>query len=634
MTPKLKKLRLRVIVALAAFVVLYGLDMAGLLKDLPYLRLALFLAPYLVAGYDVIKKAFENIRHGHVFDENFLMLIATVGAFAIGEYPEGCAVMIFYQIGELFQGYAVGRSRASISAMMDIAAEYANLEDEDGNIEEVDPDDVEPGSVIVIRPGERVPLDGVVIEGASFVDTVALTGEAVPRSVSAGDDIISGCVNGEGTLKVRTTKSYDDSTVARILELVENATEKKAKIENFITVFAKWYTPVVTIGAVVLAVGVPLVLGGSLEVWMEWIKRACIFLVISCPCALVISVPLGFFAGIGAASKMGVLVKGSNYLEALSDLHTVVFDKTGTLTRGEFRVSELIVREGRKDYLLETAAHAEGFSTHPIAASIREAYENYVNQSGDGAALDMSVVGDVREIPGCGLVANVAGDTVLVGNEKLMKDEGIDYLHCDRSGTLIYVARAGEFIGTMVIKDTLKDGAKTAMDNLRDNGVKRTVMLTGDMEQTAREVAEECGIDEYHSQLLPGDKVYKVEELLGDMSGKRRLAFVGDGINDAPVLARADIGIAMGSMGSDAAIEAADVVLMDDSVEKIGDVVKLARRTVGIVRQNVVFALTVKFAVLILGAFGLANMWEAVFADVGVCVIAILNSMRALNHPK
>ena len=501
---------------------------------------------------------------------------------------------------------------------MDICPEYANIE-EDGVLKQVDPDDVEVGSIIVVKPGERIPLDGIVVEGESLIDTAALTGESVPRSAKAGDEIISGCVNGSGTLKVKTTKEFDDSTVAKILELVENASSKKAKVENFITRFAKYYTPVVTIGAVILAILPPLILGGG---WAEWIQRACIFLVISCPCALVISVPLGFFGGIGAASKIGVLVKGSNYLEAVAEMTTIVFDKTGTLTKGEFKVTDVITENGSKEELIELAALGEGYSNHPIANSIREAY---------GKELDLNRVTNTEEIAGHGIKA-VIGKTVLLGNEKLMKSESIFYTSCKSMGTVVYVACNGVFEGAVVISDTIKDGAKEAIRDMKQVGVRHTVMLTGDRREAAETVAQTLGIDEVHAELLPGGKVEQVEALLKAEKQKERLAFVGDGINDAPVLTRADIGIAMGSMGSDAAIEAADIVLMDDDVTKIASVVRIARKTLRIVKQNIVFALAIKALVLILGALGMANMWEAVFADVGVSVIAILNSMRTLNE--
>lgn len=620
MTKKQKKMLYRIIVTFLLFAVLMVCEHTGRMDGWNKIVLfVIYLVPYLVIGYDIVYKAARNISHGQVFDENFLMMIATFGAFGVGEYSEAVAVMLFYQVGELFQGYAVGKSRQSISDMMDICPEYANIE-EDGVLKQVDPDDVEVGSIIVVKPGERIPLDGIVVEGESLIDTAALTGESVPRSAKAGDEIISGCVNGSGTLKVKTTKEFDDSTVAKILELVENASSKKAKVENFITRFAKYYTPVVTIGAVILAILPPLILGGG---WAEWIQRACIFLVISCPCALVISVPLGFFGGIGAASKIGVLVKGSNYLEAVAEMTTIVFDKTGTLTKGEFKVTDVITENGSKEELIELAALGEGYSNHPIANSIREAY---------GKELDLNRVTNTEEIAGHGIKAVIDGKTVLLGNEKLMKSESIFYTPCKNMGTVVYVACNGVFEGAVVISDTIKDGAKEAIHDMKQVGVRHTVMLTGDRKEAAETVAQTLGIDEVHAELLPGGKVEQVEALLKAEKEKERLAFVGDGINDAPVLTRADIGIAMGSMGSDAAIEAADIVLMDDDVTKIASVVRIARKTLRIVKQNIVFALAIKALVLILGALGMANMWEAVFADVGVSVIAILNSMRTLNE--
>ena len=620
MTKKQKMMLYRIIVTFLLFAVLMVCEHTGRMDGWNKIVLfVIYLVPYLVIGYDIVYKAARNISHGQVFDENFLMMIATFGAFGVGEYSEAVAVMLFYQVGELFQGYAVGKSRQSISDMMDICPEYANIE-EDGVLKQVDPDDVEVGSIIVVKPGERIPLDGIVVEGESLIDTAALTGESVPRSAKAGDEIISGCVNGSGTLKVKTTKEFDDSTVAKILELVENASSKKAKVENFITRFAKYYTPVVTIGAVILAILPPLILGGG---WAEWIQRACIFLVISCPCALVISVPLGFFGGIGAASKIGVLVKGSNYLEAVAEMTTIVFDKTGTLTKGEFKVTDVITENGSKEELIELAALGEGYSNHPIANSIREAY---------GKELDLNRVTNTEEIAGHGIKAVIDGKTVLLGNEKLMKSESIFYTPCKSMGTVVYVACNGVFEGAVVISDTIKDGAKEAIHDMKQVGVRHTVMLTGDRKEAAETVAQTLGIDEVHAELLPGGKVEQVEALLKAEKEKERLAFVGDGINDAPVLTRADIGIAMGSMGSDAAIEAADIVLMDDDVTKIASVVKIARKTLRIVKQNIVFALAIKALVLILGALGMANMWEAVFADVGVSVIAILNSMRTLNE--
>ena len=612
MNKKQKKMLTRIIIAFALIVVLSLLPVDG------YLEFALYMIPYLVIGYDILKKAFKGICNKQVFDENFLMAVATIGAILLRDYKEGTAVMLFYQIGELFQSYAVGKSRRNISELMDIRPDYANIE-KDGKLEKVDPDEVEIGSVIVVQPGEKVPLDGVIVEGSTTLNTSALTGESLPRNAKPGDEIISGCINMTGVLKIRTTKEFGESTVSKILELVENASSKKARVENFITRFAKYYTPVVTIGAVILAILPPLILGGG---WSDWIQRACIFLVISCPCALVISVPLGFFGGIGAASKVGVLVKGSNYLEAVAEMTTIVFDKTGTLTKGEFKVSEILPTEGSKEELLEIAALGEGYSNHPIAASIREAY---------GKELDMNRITDAEEVAGHGISVRIDGRNVLIGNEKLMKEKAIFYEPCKNIGTVVYVAREGKFLGSIVIADTVKDGAKEAIASMKKVGVKKCVMLTGDRKEAAEGIVAELGIDEVHAELLPQDKVSQVERLLKEENEKEKLAFVGDGINDAPVLTRADIGIAMGSMGSDAAIEAADVVLMDDDIRKIASIVRISRKTLGIVKQNIVFALAVKAIVLVLGAFGVANMWEAVFADVGVSVIAILNSMRALK---
>lgn len=625
MTSKQKKMLYRIITAFVLFVVLMVLEHTGVLEQLPsqWLVFLIYLIPYLVIGYDIVYKAVRNISHGQVFDENFLMMVATFGAFGVKEYSEAVAVMLFYQVGELFQNYAVGKSRQSISDMMNICPEYANIE-EDGVLTQVDQDDVEVGTIIVVKPGERIPLDGIVTEGTSMIDTAALTGESVPRRATVGDEIISGCVNGSSTIKVKVTKAFEDSTVARILELVENASSKKAKVENFITRFAKYYTPVVTIGAVILAILPPLILGGG---WADWIQRACIFLVISCPCALVISVPLGFFGGIGASSKIGILVKGSNYLEAVAEMTTIVFDKTGTLTKGEFKVSEVQPSADKnntigKEELLEIAAYGEGYSNHPIANSIREAY---------GKTLSMERVTDTEEIAGHGIHTFIDGREVYLGNAKLMDAQNIAYTENKTAGTVVYVACNNVFAGSIVISDTVKEGSKDAIRDMKQVGVKKTVMLTGDRQAAADAVAAELGIDEVHAELLPADKVGQVEKLLGAQNEKEKLAFVGDGINDAPVLTRADIGIAMGSMGSDAAIEAADIVLMDDDIRKIASLVKIARKTLGIVKQNIVFALAVKALVLLLGALGMANMWEAVFADVGVSVIAILNSMRTLN---
>lgn len=620
MTKKQKNMLLRIISSFILLAVLMICEHIGILPETIWIQLILFLVPYLIIGYDIIVKAAKNIRRGQVFDENFLMMIATFGAFGARDFSEAAAVMLFYQVGELFQSYAVGKSRQSISEMMDICPEYANIEQE-GRLVQVDPDDVEIGSIIVVKPGERIPLDGVVVEGESLIDTAALTGESVPRKASVNDEIYSGCVNGSGTLKVRTIKEFDDSTVAKILELVENASSKKAKVENFITRFAKYYTPIVTIAAVLLAILPPLILGGG---WGEWIHRACIFLVISCPCALVISVPLGFFGGIGAASRIGVLVKGGNYLEAVSEIHTIVFDKTGTLTKGEFKVTGLVTENGITEAeLIELAALAEGYSNHPIAGSIKDAY---------GKPLDMSRVDNAKEQAGHGIQVLVDGKEVLVGNEKLMVENGIAYTPCTMAGTICYVAWERQFAGAIVISDSIKVGAKEAIHKMKQVGIQKCVMLTGDRKEAATVIAKELEIDEVYAELLPGDKVAKVEDQMNGLREKEKLAFVGDGINDAPVLTRADIGFAMGSMGSDAAIEAADVVLMDDDVRKIAAVVQISRKTITIVKQNIVFALGVKAIVLVLGAIGVANMWEAVFADVGVAVLAILNSMRTLKE--
>lgn len=625
MTKKQKNMLTRILVTAILYVALVAADHMKMLPAMfeGWKRLFLYLIPYFVIGWDILYKAVRNIKNGQVFDENFLMAVATIGAFGVNEYSEAVAVMLFYQVGELFQSYAVNRSRQSISDLMDICPEYANIE-EDGQLKQVDPDDVEVGDIIVIKPGEKIPLDGKVVFGESMVDTSALTGESVPRRVKEGDDLVSGCVNGNGLLRAEVTKEFDDSTVAKILELVENASSKKAHVENFITRFARYYTPAVVIGAVVLAVIPPLFAGQS---WSEWVRRACTFLVISCPCALVISVPMSFFSGIGAASKKGVLVKGSNYLEIMSKLHTVVFDKTGTLTKGEFKVARIYSADEnnsdkKKNAVLELAALAESYSDHPISRSIRDAW---------GKELDQGRLSDAEEISGHGVKVKIDGKTVLAGNGKLMKKEGIAYTECASVGTVVYVAEDGVFLGSIVIADGIKDGVKDAIRGLKQAGVTKTVMLTGDKRNVAEAVAKEIGLDEVHAELLPGDKVDRVEALLKELKGKEKLAFVGDGINDAPVLSRADVGIAMGSMGSDAAIEAADVVLMDDDPRKIADIVKISRKTMGIVMQNIVFALGVKFIVLAMGAFGVANMWEAVFADVGVSVIAILNAMRALK---
>lgn len=620
MTAKQKKTLKRIIISLCAFILLLILDKTGILSSyLPWWGiLILYLIPYVLIGYDILRKAALNIKNGQIFDENFLMVVATIAGFAIREYSEALAVMIFYQVGEFFQGYAVGKSRQSITQMMSIAPEYANLETESG-IEKVDPDEVEIGSTIVIKPGEKIPLDGIVLEGEAFIDTAALTGESVPRRVQKDDEVISGCVNENGTLKVRVTKEYDDSTVAKILELVENASEKKTRVEQFITRFAKYYTPVVTIGAALLAIIPPVILGGGLS---EWIRRACIFLIVSCPCALVISVPLGFFGGIGAASKIGVLVKGSNFLETVSQITTVVFDKTGTLTKGEFKVTNVMATDNNESYLIELAAHAEAYSNHPISNAIKERYDGEIQ---------LNKLRDINETAGYGITVIYDDRELLAGNNKLMKSKNIDVIEAAGTGTVVHVAYAGEYRGYIIISDVIKEEAPKAIPAIKRAGVRKTVMLTGDRQEIAQKTADIIGIDEIHAELLPQDKVRLVEELLNNKPENEMLSFVGDGINDAPVLMRSDVGIAMGSLGSDAAIEAADIVIMDDNLEKIAKVVKIGRKTMTIVRQNIVFALVIKALVLLLGALGMASMWEAVFADVGVSVIAILNSMRALK---
>ena len=632
LTRKQRKMLYRI---LAAAALLIAVKLLPNLFPVPrWMEIPLYLAPYLIIGWDVLWKAVRNILNGQVFDENFLMALATVGAFATGEYAEAVFVMLFYQTGELFQDYAVGKSRQSIAALMDIRPDTANLELEDGSLEEVDPEDVEVGAVVVVRPGERVPLDGEVLEGASALDTAALTGESVPRDVGIGDAVISGCVNQSGLLRVKVTKPCEESTVSKILDLVENAGEKKAASENFITRFARYYTPCVVIAATALfllptialallpASAQPAFLAGT--DWTGWLHRALIFLVISCPCALVISVPLSFFGGIGGASKCGILVKGSNYLETLARTETVVFDKTGTLTQGSFTVTALHPAKGvTEDALLEAAALAESWSSHPISVSLRKAW---------GKDLDPSRVTDVEEIAGHGVTAKVDGKAVSAGNSRLMEKEGVQWEPCDLPGTIVHVTVEGRYAGHILISDLPKPEAKTLVEGLKAAGVKKTVMLTGDTEAAAKAVAQELGIDEVHAQLLPADKVERVEGLLAQKSSpSAALAFVGDGINDAPVLTRADVGIAMGALGSDAAIEAADVVLMDDNPAKIAAAMRISRKTLRIVKQNIWFALGVKGAVLLLGAFGVATMWEAVFADVGVAFLAILNAMRCLQ---
>lgn len=616
MSKKQKKGLVRIGAGAVLLVAAYLLPVEG------WASLVAFLVPYAVVGWDVLWKAVRNILHGQVFDENFLMALATIGAFATGEYSEGVAVMLFYQVGEWFQRYAVGRSRRSIVALMDIRPDHANLVGPDGTARQVDPDEVQVGDVILVKPGERVPLDGTVLEGNSMLDTAALTGESVPRRTAEGDTVISGCINGSGLLRVRVEKPYGESTVAKILDLVENAGEKKAKAENFITKFARWYTPAVVIAALALAVLPPMVLGGG---WADWVRRALIFLVISCPCALVISVPLSFFGGIGGASKRGILVKGGAYMEVLANARTVVFDKTGTLTKGVFSVTAVHPHEIDKTHLVELAALAESYSTHPIAVSLRAAY---------GKTPDAARVAGYEELSGRGVRARVDGHTVCVGNGRLMDEAGAQWHECHLTGTVAHVAVDGSYAGHIVISDEVKPDAAAAIAALKEAGVKKTVMLTGDAREVGEAVAKQLGIDEAYTQLLPADKVEHMERLLARQPKGEALAFVGDGVNDAPVLARADVGIAMGGIGSDAAIEAADVVLMDDKPSKLAEAVRISRRTLRIVHQNIAFALVVKALVLALGALGMATMWEAVFADVGVMVLAILNAMRALKAPQ
>ncbi|MDE5817757.1 MAG: cadmium-translocating P-type ATPase [Lachnospiraceae bacterium] len=616
MNKKQKKMPLRIIITAALMVLLAVLPIDGRIKT------ALYLIPYLVIGYDILRKAFLGIIHGQVFDENFLMAVATVGAIGIGEMVEGVAVMLFYQIGELFQSYAVGKSRKNITALMDIRPDYANIE-QDGELVQVDPDEVETGTVIVVKPGEKLPIDGVITEGETTLNTSALTGESVPREAKEGDEVISGCVNLSGLIKVRTTKEFGESTVSKILDLVENSSMKKSRSENFITRFAKVYTPAVCLAAVLLAVLPPLVqmlLGGGAD-WLVWFTRALTFLVISCPCALVISIPLSFFGGIGGASARGILVKGSNYLEALASAGIVVFDKTGTMTKGVFEVTKISPVGVNEETLLHYAAYAESYSTHPIAESLRRAY---------GKNIDMALVSDVEEISGHGVTATVDGKTVAAGNRRLMERMNIACAESDGIGTEVHLALDGKYIGRILIADVLKPTAAEAVRALKENGVRKTVMLTGDAKKVAEAIASELSADEVKSELLPGDKVDEVERLLKETGKKEKLVFVGDGINDAPVLSRADVGIAMGALGSDAAIEAADVVLMDDDPSKIALAMRIARKTLRIVYENIVFALAVKAACLVLGALGVANMWWAIFADVGVMVLAVLNATRAL----
>ena len=632
MSKKLKRQLKQILIGLSIFAVLMVVEhtcgFPGVLGT-RWGELVLYLIPYLIAGRDVVKKCFLGIKNRQLLDECFLMTLATVGAFVTGENSEAVAVMLFYQVGEWFQSYAVGKSRKSITELMDIAPDFANIERADGSIEEVDPEEVQIGDILVIRAGEKIPVDGTVLEGQSMVNTSALTGESVPRSAVPGDQIISGCINGEGLLKIRAEKKYEDSTVAQILELVENASSKKSKTENFITRFARYYTPIVVAGAVLLALVPPIFTGN----WMDWMMRACTFLVISCPCALVISVPLSFFGGIGAASNIGVLVKGSNYLEQMAHLDTVVSDKTGTLTEGVFHVTRVVPAEGvSEEAVLRNAAIVESLSTHPIAKSIQAAYTE---------VLEPGLARDARNVSGQGLIAEVGDSTVCVGNKRLMEENGIDYREIrDGESTVVYVASDGKFQGAILISDEIKDSAVKAIREMKQEGVRHVVMLTGDRKGIAEAVAEKLSVDEFRAELLPADKVRAVEELLERMSGgkndgstgKKKLAFIGDGINDAPVLSRADVGIAMGSMGSDAAIEAADVVIMDDDIGKIPRTIRIARQTVGIAYQNIAFALFIKILFLILGALGIIGMWWAVFADVGVAVICILNSMRMLKR--
>ena len=623
MNKKQKKMLIRILIAAAMLIALKLIPVTGILQ------LALYLVVYGIIGYDILKKAWKGILNRQVFDENLLMAVATIGAFALaiyersGDYVEAIAVMLFYQIGELFQSYAVGKSRRNISALMDIRPDYANIE-RDGQLEKVAPDEVEIGSVIVVQPGEKVPLDGVILSGTSSLNTSALTGESLPRDAKEGDEVISGCINMTGVLRIQTTKEFGESTVSKILELVEDSSSHKSKSEDFISKFARVYTPAVCYGALALAILPPVVrlLTGNSAQWGEWIYRALTFLVISCPCALVISIPLSFFAGIGGASKEGVLIKGSNYLETLSQVKTVVFDKTGTLTQGVFEVSGVHHNEMEDEKLLEYAALAECASSHPISKSLQRAY---------GKEIDRDRVSDIQEISGKGISAKVDGHDVLAGNSKLMELNRIAFIDCHSVGTIIHMAIDGEYAGHIVISDVVKPHAKEAIERLKHSGVEKTVMLTGDTRRVAEQVAKDLGVDEVHSDLLPADKVAQVEKLLAAKGDRDKLAFVGDGINDAPVLSRADIGIAMGAMGSDAAIEAADVVLMDDDPMKIAKAIRISRKCIGIVYQNIVFALVVKFACLALGALGIANMWAAIFADVGVMVLAVLNAIRALR---
>ncbi len=622
MSSKQKKILYRIIISLvllAADIILTHFLSLNII-----IEVALYLIPYFIIGYDILLKSFKGIKNRQIFDENFLMAVATIGAMLLGDFKEGVAVMLFYQIGELFQSVAVGKSRKNISALMDIRPDYANIY-EDGKLTKVDPDDVEIGSVIVVNAGEKIPIDGIIIKGSTTLDTVALTGESVPRTAKEGDEALSGCINMSGTIEIKTTKEFGESTVSKILDLVENSSMKKSRSENFITRFAKIYTPAVCYSALALAILPPVIslIIGRDAMWQEWIIRALTFLVISCPCALVISIPLSFFGGIGCASSNGILVKGSNYLEALSNTKYIVFDKTGTLTKGVFEVTNIEPASGfSKDELLEYAAYAESGSSHPISLSLKKAY---------GKDIELSKVSDIEEISGHGVKAEYEGHKIAAGNLKLMKKEGIAVSTGNYSGTVVYVAADGKFAGVIVISDIVKPGVKEALSNLKKHGIKKTVMLTGDSASAANAVAQKIGIDEVKSELLPGDKVSQVEKLLGEKQAKENLAFVGDGINDAPVLSRADVGIAMGALGSDAAIEAADIVLMDDDPAKISLAMKISVHTLKIVRENIIFALAVKLVCLVLGALGIANMWLAIFADVGVMVIAVINATRALK---
>ena len=610
----MKKKGIKIIIALILFLIALIIDFGNV-----WINNVIYIIAYIIVGFEIVRKALRNITRGKVFDENFLMTVATIGAFGIGEFPEAVAVMLFYQVGELFQSYAVDKSRKSIASLMDIRPDYANIE-KDGKLEKVDPDEVKIGDIIVVKPGEKIPLDGTVVEGKTNLDTKALTGEPMPREANIGDDVISGCINLNGLIKVKVTKEFGESTVSKILDLVENASSKKSKSENFITKFAAYYTPIVVIIAVILAIVPPLVIPGA--EFLDWIYRALSFLVVSCPCALVISIPLSFFGGIGGASKMGILIKGSNYLEALANTEIVVFDKTGTLTEGDAKVQKIEAEGISKEELLEITALAENFSNHPIALSIKSEYNK---------PIDEKRIVKTQELTGRGIKATIDEKEVLVGNEKLMKEEKIDYKECTDAGTALYVAIDKKYVGYILIADSIKKDSKKAIQNLKKNAIKQTVMLTGDRKQVGEVVAKELGIDKVYTELLPDGKVEKVEELLKEKSPKGKLAFVGDGINDAPVLAISDIGIAMGALGSDAAIEAADVVLMTDEPSKIVDAIHLSKKTMRIVKENIVFAILVKVIVLILSAFGLSTMWEAVFADVGVSIIAIINALRVLR---